>query len=273
MQWRWSAALAGLSIATICTAQVANNPHRPTPTFDRAAPHLPRDLRNAVLIVSKTNGWRHLEHIPHSNAVIAGLARDAGRRSFTTENAAVFNDRDLARFAVVVLNSASGDFLTPNQRAAFARYLAGGGGIVALHAAADGSHVWPDYRSMIVGADYAGHPGGDRQFQPAKIIVERPDHPVMAGVGRTWTPIDEWYSYKTSPRAAGMTVLATIDEASYAPGAKLAMGADHPVIWTNTRGKGRILVSKLGHQPQAYDDPNYRRIIANALRWTAKRPQ
>jgi hypothetical protein len=40
-----------------------------------------------------------------------------------TENAAVFNDEQLRHFSVVVLNSASGGFLTPDQRAAFARFL------------------------------------------------------------------------------------------------------------------------------------------------------
>ena len=67
-----------------------------------------------------------------------------------------------------------------------------------------------------------------------------------------------------------MTVLARIDEASYRPGAKLAMG-DHPVIWTNPATKGRVVYSALGHAPEAYDDPNYRRILVNAIRWAASR--
>lgn len=245
------------------------DPHLPTPTYDRVAPVLPANLHHAILIVSKTNGWRHLEHIPRSNAVLAEIARDQGRRSYVTENAAVFNDAQLQRFTVVVLNSASGDFMTPDQREALQRFVARGGGVVALHAAGDNSHKEPWYVDTIIGTRFIGHPGGEDQFQAARVIVDRPDHPVMASVRLPWSPTDEWYSFANDPATRGMTILARIDEASYRPGAKLAMGA-HPVIWINPRAKGRVVYSALGHTPAAYQDPNYRRILANAIRWAAR---
>nr|WP_243846973.1 ThuA domain-containing protein [Sphingomonas japonica] len=249
-----------------------SDPHLPKPTYDRVAPVLPAGLDRAVLIVSKTNGWRHIEHIPHSNSVLAEIAREQGRQSYVTENAAVFNDAQLRRFSVVVLNSASGDFLTTEQGEALTRFVARGGGIVALHAAGDDSHKAPWYVDTIIGTRFIGHPGGEDQFQAARVAVDRPDHPVMAGVKLPWLPTDEWYSFASDPEVRGMTVLASIDEASYRPGEKLAMG-EHPVIWTNPRSKGRIIYSALGHMPAAYDDPNYRRILANAVRWAARSPK
>lgn len=256
-------------IALLVMGQAAPDPHRPTPVHDAVAPVLPVGLERAVLIVSKTNGWRHLEHIPHSNEVLAGIAQDLGCAAYATENAAVFNDEHLQRFSVVVLNSASGDFLSEDQRAALASFVARGGGVVALHAAGDGSHTDSWYADTIIGAEYLGHPGGADQFQPARIIVDHPDHPVMAGVTLPWSPVDEWYSYAASPEAAGMTVLARIDEESYRPGARLAMGS-HPVIWINPSTNGRVVYSALGHSPEAYDDPNHRRILANAIRWAGR---
>ena len=253
----------------LTTAQAAPDPHLPPFRQDSVPPALPAGLTGAVLIVSKTNGWRHIEHIPHSNDVLASLVQAQGRRSFVTENAAVFNDPQLRSFAVVVLNSATGDFLTPRQRSAFARFVARGGGVVALHAAGDDSHKARWYIDTIIGTRFVGHPGGSDQLQPARIIVDAPDHPVMAGVRLPWMPVDEWYSFATNPAARGMTVLARIDEASYRPGAALAMG-DHPVIWTNPRTRGRVVYAALGHTPQAYDDPNYRRLLANAIRWAAR---
>jgi type 1 glutamine amidotransferase len=256
-------------VALLTMAQVAPNPHLPAATYDSVAPVLPKGLRDAVLIVSKTNGWRHIEHIPHSNFVLADIAKSLGRASYATENAAVFNDEQLRHFSVVVLNSASGDFLTPDQRAAFARFVARGGGVVALHAAGDDSHTDAWYSDTIIGTKFVGHPGGTDQFQPARIIVDRPDHAVMAGVKLPWSPIDEWYSFDANPAARGMTVLARIDEASYRPGAKLAMGR-HPVIWTNPAAKGRVVYSALGHSAEAYDDPNYHRVLINAISWAGK---
>lgn len=129
--------------ALVAVAQAPYDPHLPSKIVDTVAPTLPANIQRGVLIMSKTNGWRHIEHIPHSNTVLADISRQLGRPSFTTENAAVFNDAQLAHFSVVVLNSASGNFLTPEQQAAFARFVARGGGVVALHAAGDDSHKEP----------------------------------------------------------------------------------------------------------------------------------
>ena len=68
-------------IALLTMAQAAPNPHLPAATYDSVAPVLPKGLRNAVLIVSKTNGWRHIEHIPHSNLALADIATQ--RRELT----------------------------------------------------------------------------------------------------------------------------------------------------------------------------------------------
>lgn len=254
--------------ALLATGPAAPDPHRPRPTLDRAAPTLPSKINGGVLIVSKTNGWRHVEHIPHSNAVLAGVARSLGRQSLVTENAAIFNDAQLAHFSVIVLNSTTGDFLTQPQADALARFLARGGGVVALHAAGDASHNSAWYVDTFVGAKFIGHPGGADQIQRARILVDQPRYPVMAGITLPWSPKDEWYSFASNPAANGMIVLARIDETSYRPGAKLTMGR-HPVIWINPYTKGRILYSALGHEPEAYDDPNYRRILTNAIRWAA----
>lgn len=260
-----------ICVVALLGGQAAPDPHRPAPTFDSVPPQVPATLKNGVLIVSKTNGWRHIEHIPHSNTVLAQIARAQGRQSFVTENAAVFNDAQLRRFAVVVLNSASGTFLTPGQRDAFARYVAAGGGVVALHAAGDSSHTDPWYVRTIIGTRFIGHPGGEDQFQRARFVAADARHPVLRSVRLPWSPRDEWYSFSGSPAGSGMHVVARIDEASYRPGAKLAMGADHPVIWSNPRAGGRVVYSALGHTREAYDDPNYRRVLANAIRWAARR--
>ncbi len=255
--------------AVLLAVQANPDPHQPAPRSDNMAPCVPDDLIDAILIVSKTNGWRHIEHIPTSNRVLADIARDLGRGSYVTENAAIFNDAQLRHFAVVVLNSVSGEFLTPGQRRAFARFVARGGGVVALHAAGDDSHTSRWYRDTIVGAPFIGHPGEGDQFQPADMIIDQPQHPVMAGISLPWQPIDEWYSFSGNPADRGMTVLARIDETTYRPGPRLKMG-DHPVIWMNPRTKGRVIYSALGHTPQSYEDPNYRRILVNAVRWTAR---
>lgn len=257
---------AVLAAALLLSAAQAPDPHLPTPTYDTVPPTLPASMQNGVLIFSKTNGWRHVEHLPRSNQVIANIAAAQGRSSYHTENAAIFNPAQLRRFSVIVLNSSSGDLWTPAQRRAFTKWISAGGGVVALHAAGgDPSYRWRFYVERIIGAQFIGHPEGADHIQRATVRAERPDHPVMTGLPSSWTATDEWYSFAKPARVPGTTVLATLDEATYRPG-KLAMG-DHPIIWTRRLGRGRILYAAPGHVPEAYDDSNHRRLIANAIRW------
>lgn len=260
-----------LTIFALLLAQAAPvaDPHLPAPVIDSNPPSVPAEVRCGVLILSKTNGWRHFEHIPTSNALLARLAKDQRRPAYATENAAVLNDRDLARFRVIILNSVSGDFATPDQRAALRRWLEAGGGVVALHAAGDSSHKWDWWIDEVIGARFIGHPGEKDHIQAAAVRVLKPRHPVMAGVTLPWSPRDEWYSFDRAPASAD--ILAAIDEATYRPHPGQEMGALHPVIWTRAVGKGRMVYVALGHTPESYDDPNLTRIIANAMRWVARK--
>lgn len=246
----------------------AADPHLPTPVTDSIRPALPAKMRGGVLILSKTNGWRHFEHIPTSNVLLARLAKVQRRPEFMTENAAVLNDRDLARFRVLVLNSASGDFATPDQRAALRKWLEAGGGVVALHAAGDSSQQWPWWIDDVIGTRFIGHPGGADHIQPAAVRVLAPRHPVMAGVKLPWRPRDEWYAFDRVPQ--GADILAAIDEQTFRSSPGQEMGALHPVIWTRAVGEGRVVYVALGHTPESYGDPNLQRIIANAMRWVAQ---
>lgn len=268
-------ALIALTFASIGAAapQQAADPHLPTPTFDRGAPPaLPADLRDGVLIFSKTNGWRHYDQIPRSNAVIARLAEKAGRRTYMTENAAIFTPSALRRFRVVVLNSASGDLFTPEQRAAFLAWLKAGGGLLAFHGAGgDPDQPWQVYAEEVIGARFTGHPGGADQFQQGLIRVERSDHPVMAGIPARWRWSDEFYAFDRVPTGHATEILATLDEASYRHPPEQAMGPVHPMIWTRRIGRGRVVFSALGHRPEYWDDPMLQRLVANALDWAGRR--
>lgn len=261
-------------LAAPIAAQQAGDPHRPAPRVDTVPPAVPATLRDGVLIFSKTNGFRHVEQIPHATAVIADLSREGHRPSFATENAAVFRADLLRRFRVVVLASSSGDAFAPEQRAAFRQWIEAGGRVVALHAAGgDSDYAWDYYRDRIIGALFIGHPGGADQFQAASVSILAPRHPIMRGIRLPWAPVDEWYSFDRVPAPPASQLLATIDETSYRPGARLTMGAVHPVVWINRLGRGAVFYSAIGHRPEAYDDPNYRRMVGNALRWAGQRDE
>ena len=247
--------------------------------YDKAPPQLPATLSsNAILIFSKTNGFRDDESIVAANRALEEIAKARGWSSYTTENAAIFNPAQLARFKAVVWNSVSGDVLTPEQRSAFRAWLEKGGGFVGLHGAGgDPQYAWRWYVDDLIGAQFIGHIM-DPQFQTANLNVEDRDHPATRDLPKVWRRTDEWYSFASNPRDKGYRILVTIDEKSYSPFEKLLpftkpkdirMGADHPMVWIHCLGNGRTFYSALGHAASTYDEPLHRKMIGGAIAWAA----
>lgn len=244
--------------------------------YETTAPALPADLkRPAILVFSKTNAFRHEEAIPAANALLAQMAEDNDWGYFQTENGAAFNPEMLARFDAVVFSNTSGDVFTADQRAAFKAFLENGGGYVGIHAAGDNSHVaWDWYMTSVIGTTFTGHPMSP-QFQQATVRVEDKAHPATAGLPAEWKRTDEWYSFDKSPRAKAFNILATLDETTYNPegpfGQKLRMGKDHPIIWWNCVGKGRVLYSALGHTAETFAEPLYRQWLLGSVNWVLRK--
>jgi len=204
-----------------------------TPTTDfvwpRSYDHMPE---GATLVFSATRDWRH----------------DSGI-VFITEDPRVFSDENLKKFAVIVLNNASGNILNTNQETAIQNFVESGKGLVALHASGDSSlaSFWPWWEEQL-GTEFVSHPAAP-QFQTADVVVLAEEHPVMAGLGPKFSHKDEWYTF-TGPVAGEVVVLAGLDESTYSPVNKvygvedLRMGPepkDHPIIWAKCPGNGRIV--------------------------------
>jgi len=246
----------------------------PSSEHDTVGPVLPVSLESpTVLVFSKTNGFRHEEGINGGVSALAEIAAANNWGVYATENGAVFTEANLKRFDVVVFLNASGDMLSDAQEQAFQRWMETGGGWLGIHAAGDGSHAkWQWYMDNLIGAEFTAHPMNP-QFQRASVVSEADDHPVMWDLPANWDHVEEWYSWSSSPRERGFTVLATVDEHSYSPiqtfmgqEKNLRMG-DHPVAWSNCVGLGRSVYLALGHQAEAFDNREFRRLLENALVW------
>lgn len=243
-----------------------------SPSYETERPVLPPLPRPTILLFSKTNGYIHKEAIPAAKVALQQIASQRGWALFTTDSSAIYNTEDLAKFDAVIWNNVSGDVLSEQQRAALQHYLENGGGFVGIHGAGGDRHyAWSWYARTLLKAQFVGHPLNP-QFQQATLRIENHDDPIVQGIGDTWRREDEWYSFEQSPRAAGVKVLATLDESSYQPeifGASLRMGPDHPVIWKHCLNEGRVFYSALGHTAESYDEPHYRSVLEHAIAWAA----
>ena len=244
------------------------------PVFETVREELPPMGHPAVLVFSKTNSFIHKEAIPAARQMLRDIATEQGWSIYLSDNGAIYNPEDLARFDVIVWNNVTGDVLLPEQRSAMRAWLEQGGGFVGLHAAGDNSHdVWPWYQDTVIRAHFIGHPL-DPQFQQATLRAEQPADPIVSGLPDEWVREDEWYSFAASPRAPDVRVLLTIDESTYNPGeffnTPLGMGEDHPMIWKHCVGEGRVVYSAPGHTAETYADPKYRELVSRAIAWSGR---
>lgn len=217
-----------------------------------------------VLVFTKTAGFRHAS-IPDGQSLIRELGAAHGFAVEETEDAGVFTDANLARFAAVIWLSTTGDVLDPDQEAAFQSYILAGGGWVGVHAAADTEHDWPWYGELLGGgAWFSSHPA----IQEARLVVEERCQPSTAHLPETFLFTDEWYNFAANPRSS-VRVLLSLDETSYSPGPD-AMG-DHPLAWRHELGGGRSWYTNLGHRSETWADEGFARHLLGGILWAAGR--
>lgn len=175
---------------------------------------------------------------------------------------------------------------------AFRALLAAGKGMVFLHHAIAGWPAWEEYAHIIGGRfhyqpatlDGIEYPdSGYRHDVTHTVEVLDPDHPICAGLEPHFTITDELY---LSPvLAAGVQPLLRstyefVDRNFYSADRAIrgsrndATGWQHPpgsnlVAWTKTVGASPVVYLQFGDGPATYADPNYRRILANAIHWAA----
>ncbi|WP_418955440.1 ThuA domain-containing protein [Streptomyces tritici] len=214
-----------------------------------------------VLVYTRTAGYRH-DSIPAGARALTELAAELGLAAETTDDPGAFTAERLERCAAVVLLSTTGRVLTDPAREALEAYVRAGGGLLAVHAAANAEPDWPFYGALL-GTRFAGHP----PLQPGLVHVEDPAHPATAGLPEPWHWTDEWYDFTAHPRRPGVHVLLRADESTYEGGTH---GADHPLAWCHENLGGRFLFTALGHTPESYATPAFRTHLTGCLHWTTR---
>lgn len=181
-------------------------------------------------------------------------------------SATVYEREDLLSYDVVVLYDMPQQ-ITEAQKAKFLSLFDQGKGLVVLHHALAAYANWPEYE-RIIGGRYAEpdpkKPGtvteqiGWQHDVEVPVVVAAKDHPVTAGV-KDFNLHDEIYwGYRVFPE---VTPLITTTHPK----------SGKPLGWAHTYRKSRVVYLQLGHGPQAFGDENYRKLLRQSIRWTAKR--
>ena len=229
-----------------------------------------------ALAFSETAGFRH-SSIDEGHAALDVLAEDNGFQVDHTEDSSLFTEEILAAYDTVIFLETTGDVLDEDQQDAFEAYIQGGGGYAGIHSASDTEYDWNWY-GHLVGAYFISHPPGTAN---AAIDVEDHDHPSTAGLPDRYERIDEWYNFRSpdfptvgdadySPRgAAGIHILATVDESTYDEQDGNATDDDHPMTWCQRYDGGRSWYTAMGHTEASYTEPNFLAQVLGGLETTA----
>ncbi len=224
----------------------------------------------SVLLFSRTMGWHH-ESINAGVTAIQELGKLHDFNVFWTEDPnRVMNDKELAKYKVVIFLLTTGDILNDEQQGAFERYIKAGGGFVGIHSATDTEYDWAWY-TKLVGYSFHIHP----PVQTATIKVEDYNFPGMDRFAKRFLATEEWYEFG-APKSDKLKFLLSVDESTYktqadwgARGKGVGMGSFHPISWYQEYDGGRAFYTALGHLPATYHDANFMHHIYGGIYWAA----
>lgn len=180
-------------------------------------------------------------------------------------NATAYERDDLASFDVVVLYDMPKE-ITDLQKARFLALFDKGVGLVVLHHALVSFQHWPVYE-RIIGGRYPEADGkggavtsqvGYQHDVDLPVVIVAKDHAITAGLADFTIHDEIYWGFRVQP---DVTPLITTTHPK----------SGKPLGWTRTEGKSRVVFLQLGHDHQAYENPNYRKLLAGAVRWAARR--
>jgi len=230
---------------------------------------LAADTPRRVLVYTKNEkgaGKYVHDNLAASAEAIRKLGAEHGFAVEVSEDAGVFTDQNLKRYQAVVFSNVNNEiFDNEDQKAAFQRYIRGGGGFVGVHSATGAMRNWPWYWALI-GGKFLRHP----KMQTFTIKVKDATDLSTAHLPPTFQWTDEFYYVDHMPDglhvllAGDLTTLDDPQKEKY-PGRKF--GDEFPLAWRHEFDGGRSWYTALGHKIEHYSDPKLTRHLLGGILW------
>lgn len=207
---------------------------------------------------------------------LSGLEGFSGQMTFVEDAKDMLAASDLEQYGLVICckgNHVTGGNRTPwfeegvNECTPrdFENYVRGGGGFLAVHAGASFSdadtpeHIRKPCREFIdfVGCRFVNHP----PRCPVTYHVTEADHPVTEGVA-DFCVRDEHYQIEM-----------TAEDAQILMESSSAHARTMPAAYVREMGKGRLCTLIPGHILGVWQNPEFRKLLINAMNWCMKKQE
>ncbi|MCS7239075.1 MAG: DUF1080 domain-containing protein [Thermoguttaceae bacterium] len=226
--------------------------------------------------------------IPYGEAAFRLLGEVTGAyRPLVSDDLAAMAPENLERLDAIVLNNASGPWISPTEadlakpalralgqtrqeveaklREAFLAFVRNGKGVVCIHYAIAANRQWPEWQELF-GATFVGHPWTEE----IGVTVEEPDHPLVAAFGgKNFRIFDEIYEYGPPYDRSALRVLLSINPAETNMGARWIRrkDGDFALAWVKKFGQGRVFVTSFGHMTELWWNPQILQFFLDAIQF------
>jgi type 1 glutamine amidotransferase len=144
----------------------------------------------------------------------------------------------------------------PDQLERVKKFCASGKPVLGLRTASHAFQNWGAFSKEVLGAKFGPH--FNNAPMQVTLVEKAKDHPILAGVKPFATDLG---LYRYQDHAPDLEFLLTGTVQGKEP---------EPVAWAREANGGRVFYTSLGGSKD-FADPNFRRLLVNALFWLARR--
>lgn len=152
--------------------------------------------------------------------------------------------------------------ISDGARSNLRAFVESGKGVVVLHHAVANFNAWEWWYRDVMGGKYrlkpeGAAPGSTYKHDIDLVVKPAAKHPMLAGVSEFLIRDEGYKGMWISPE---VNVLLTVEHPD----------ADRPVAWVSPYKSGRVAVILLGHDHHSHVHPAFRRLVRNAVMWSAR---
>jgi hypothetical protein len=231
--------------------------------------------KKKLLYFTKSQGFEHSvvkrtgDQPAYSEKILVELGKKSGYEIVCSKDGTLLNPDKIGQWDGFILY-ATGDLTQPSKsdpappmtaegKKALLDAIAGGKGLVGVHAANDAFRLGGyDPFIQMLGGEFLGH--GAQQKSWSRVVDK--EFPGMAPI-QDFEWLEEWYAPKNL--APDMHVIVVQDTKGMT-GPQYAR-PPFPGTWARMQGKGRVYYTSLGHREDVWDNPVFQKILMGGIAW------